>query len=221
MKQLVVFCLSIVTFSMATVAVGKAKVSKTDAALVTSEKKTKKGKAGRVKQAPETFKATFETTKGKFVMEAHRHWSPQGVDRFYELIQSGFFKEIAFFRVVNNFVVQFGIHGDPNVSQVWRDKRITDDVVKKSNKKGYLSFATAGIGTRTTQLFINLKDNINLDAMGFSPVAKVIEGMDVVENITGEYGERPNQGKIQAEGNAYLKKSFPNLDYINSVTITE
>ena len=176
-------------------------------------------------KAPETFKAQFDTTKGKFIIEVTRSLSPNGADRFYNLVRSGYFKDIAFFRVVPGFMCQFGIHGDPNVSAKWRAAAIADDPVKGSNTRGTITFATAGPNTRTTQLFINFGNNINLDGMGFSPFGKVTEGMDVVGKINGEYGDGPPsgpgpvQGRVQAEGNAYLKKDFPNLDYIKSATI--
>jgi len=176
-------------------------------------------------KAPETFKAQFDTTKGKFTIEITRSLSPNGADRFYNLVRSGYFKDIAFFRVVPGFMCQFGIHGDPNVSAKWRAAAIADDPVKGSNTRGTITFATAGPNTRTTQLFINFGNNINLDGMGFSPFGKVTEGMDVVGKINGEYGDGPPsgpgpvQGRVQAEGNAYLKKDFPNLDYIKSATI--
>jgi peptidyl-prolyl cis-trans isomerase A (cyclophilin A) len=176
-------------------------------------------------KAPETFKAQFETTKGKFTIEVTRSLSPNGADRFYNLVRSGYFTDVAFFRVIHGFMCQFGIHGDPGVSEKWRPASLADDPVKGSNTRGAISFAMAGPNTRTTQLFINYVDNINLDRMGFSPFGKVIEGMDVVDKINGEYGEGaprgrgPDQGRIQAEGNAYLKKDFPNLDYIKSATI--
>src|ERR1039458_6854143 len=176
-------------------------------------------------KAPETFKAQFDTTKGKFTIEVTRSLSPNGADRFYNLVRSGYFKDIAFFRVVPGFMCQFGIYGDPNVSAKWRAAAIADDPVKGSNTRGTITFATAGPNTRTTQLFINFGNNINLDGMGFSPFGKVTEGMDVVDKINGEYGDGPPhglgpvQGRVQAEGNAYLKKDFPNLDYIKSATI--
>ena len=175
--------------------------------------------------APETFKAQFATTKGKFTIEVTRSLSPNGADRFYNLVRSGYFKDVAFFRVIPGFMCQFGIHGDPGVSAKWRAAAIADDPVKGSNTRGTITFATAGPNTRTTQLFINFADNINLNGMGFSPFGKVTEGMDVVDKINGEYGEGaprgggPNQGRVQAEGNTYLKKDFPNLDYIKSATI--
>ena len=175
--------------------------------------------------APETFKAQFDTTRGKFTIEVTRSLSPNGADRFYNLVRSGYFKDVAFFRVIPGFMCQFGIHGDPGVSAKWRAAAIADDPVKGSNTRGTITFATAGPNTRTTQLFINFADNINLNGMGFSPFGKVTEGMDVVDKINGEYGEGaprgggPNQGRVQAEGNTYLKKDFPNLDYIKSATI--
>lgn len=183
--------------------------------------KTITGKEKKVSQTPEKFRFVLDTTKGKIAIEANRSWSPKGVDRLYELVQGGFFKDIAFFRVVDGFVVQFGIHGDPKVSSQWKSKNIEDDPVKESNKIGTISFATAGPGTRTTQLFINLGDNARLDSMGFSPVAKVVEGMDVVKKLYSSYGERPDQGAIQSKGNSYLKGSFPEMDYIKSAEISK
>jgi peptidyl-prolyl cis-trans isomerase A (cyclophilin A) len=170
-------------------------------------------------KAPEVFKAQFETTKGKFTIEVTRSLAPNGADRFYNLVRSGFFTDIEFFRVVPGFMVQFGIHGDPAVSAKWREANLADDAVKTSNARGTLTFATAGPNTRTTQMFINFGDNTFLDGQGFSPFGKVIEGMDVVDKINSESGERPNQGAIQQVGNEYLKKEFPNLDSIKSAAI--
>lgn len=176
-------------------------------------------------KAPESFKAKFTTTKGAFTIEVTRSLSPNGADRFYNLVKSGYFQDVAFFRVIPGFMGQFGIHGDPKVSAAWRGARIQDDPVKASNKRGYLSFAMAGPNTRTTQFFINLVDNTNLDSMGFSPFGKVVEGQDIVDKINGEYGEGaprgrgPNQGIIQEKGNEYLKASYPNLDYIKSAAL--
>ena len=177
--------------------------------------------------APEQFSVQFETTKGSFVTKVTREWSPLGVDRFHELVESGFFSDVAFFRVLDGFVAQFGINGDPEVQSKWRDQPIGDDPVKGTNTAGTISFAMAGPGTRTTQLFINLADNARLDGMGFSPIAEVTEGMDVVLKLYGGYGEGaprgggPDQGSIQQRGNEYLKASFPDLDYITSATIAE
>lgn len=176
-------------------------------------------------KSPESFKAQFETTKGKFTVEVTRSLSPNGADRFYNLVRSGYFKDVAFFRVIPGFMCQFGIHGDPKISTAWRKAAIADDPVKSSNSRGAITFATAGPGTRTTQLFINFGDNAGLDGQGFSSFGKVTEGMDVVDKINSEYGEGaprgrgPDQGRVQAEGNAYLKKDFPNLDYIKSASM--
>ena len=177
-------------------------------------------------KAPETFKAQFDTTKGKFTVEVTRALAPNGADRFYNLVRSGFFKDIAFFRVIGGFMCQFGIHGDPKVAAAWRTATIPDDPVKSGNARGAITFAKTGApNSRSTQFFINFGDNKNLDGMGFASFGKVTEGMDVVDKINAEYGEGaprgrgPEQGRIQAEGNAYLKKDFPNMDYIKSVTI--
>jgi peptidyl-prolyl cis-trans isomerase A (cyclophilin A) len=176
-------------------------------------------------KAPETFKAQFDTTKGKFTVEVTRSLAPSGADRFYNLVMSGYFKDVAFFRVIPGFMCQFGIHGDPAISAKWREANIADDPVKGSNTRGTITFATAGPNTRTTQLFINFADNTVLDGQGFSPFGKVVEGMDVVDKINSEYGEGapngngPDQQRIQMEGNSYLKKDFPNLDYIKSASI--
>jgi peptidyl-prolyl cis-trans isomerase A (cyclophilin A) len=176
-------------------------------------------------KAPETFKAQFDTTKGKFTIEVTRSLSPRGADRFYNLVKSGYFQDIAFFRVIPGFMAQFGIHGNPAVAAKWREARIPDDPVVGSNTRGTICFAMAGPNTRTTQFFINFVDNKNLDGMGFSPFGQVVEGLEVVDKINGEYGEGaprgrgPDQGRVQMEGNAYLKKDFPNLDYIKSATL--
>jgi peptidyl-prolyl cis-trans isomerase A (cyclophilin A) len=176
-------------------------------------------------KAPDTYKVRFDTTKGAVTVEVTRSLAPNGADRFYNLVKAGYFKDIAFFRVIPGFMCQFGIHGDPKVAEAWRDAPIPDDPVKGSNTRGTITYATAGPNTRTTQLFINLVDNTRLDGMGFAPFGKVVAGMDVVDKINGEYGEGapmgrgPSQGRIQAEGNAYLKGAFPNLDYIKSATI--
>jgi peptidyl-prolyl cis-trans isomerase A (cyclophilin A) len=175
--------------------------------------------------APDTFKVLVVTTKGPFTLEVTRALSPNGADRFYNLVRSGYFTDIAFFRVISGFMCQFGIHGDPAVAAKWRDANITDDAVKGSNTRGTITFADAGPNTRSTQLFINFGNNVNLDGMGFSPFGKVTDGMEVVDKINAEYGEGapqgngPDQSRVQNEGNAYLKKDFPDLDYIKSATI--
>ena len=169
-------------------------------------------------KAPDSFKVRFDTSQGSFTVEVTRSLAPNGADRFYNLVRSGYFKDAEFFRVVPGFMCQFGIHGDPKVSAVWRGANIPDDPVKSSNTRGAITFATAGPNTRTTQLFVNFGNNAGLDGQGFSPFGKVTEGMDVVDKIYSGYGEAPNQGRIQMEGNAYLKKEFPKLDYIKSAS---
>jgi len=178
-------------------------------------------------RAPELFRAKFTTTKGDFVIEVHRDWAPQGADRFYNLVKLGFYNDVAFFRSIEGFMVQFGINGSPEVNAKWKDANIPDDpAAGHSNKRGTISFATAGPNTRTTQLFINYVDNFNLDSMGFVPFGTVDEkGMKVLDSLYKGYGEGapsgmgPDQDRLQKEGNAYLKKDFPKLDYIKTAKI--
>jgi peptidyl-prolyl cis-trans isomerase A (cyclophilin A) len=178
-----------------------------------------------IETAPETFRVRFETTAGQFVVEARREWAPRGVDRFYNLAGAGFFDGVRFFRVIEGFMAQFGIAGDPEVASAWQGSRIEDDPVASSNTRGRVSFATAGPGTRTTQLFINYGDNSRLDGMGFSPIGEVVAGMEVVDSLHSGYGEGaprgrgPDQGRIQREGNAYLEREFPDLDWIRSTEV--
>merc|ERR1711907_344978 len=170
------------------------------------------------------FTVNLEPGKqGTFVVEVNPSWAPLGAARFRELIDSNFFKAARFFRVIDGFMAQFGIHANPKIAAEWRDKKLKDDPVKESNKRGMVSFATSGKNSRITQMFINFKDNSNLDGMGFSPFAQVKgDGMAVVDQLYKGYGEGapsgkgPEQGRIQSEGNKYLKKSFPNLSYIVS-----
>jgi peptidyl-prolyl cis-trans isomerase A (cyclophilin A) len=179
-----------------------------------------KNPASLTEQAPATYKAAFDTSAGNFVITVHRTWAPNGADRFYNLVKNGFYDETRFFRVVPNFMVQFGINGEPAVAAAWQNANLKDDPGgKQSNKKGYVTFATRGKDTRTTQVFINFKDNGFLDAQGFTPFGEVTSGMDVVEKITDQYGEKPNQGSIQQQGNTYLKAQFPKLDYVKKATV--
>ncbi len=177
--------------------------------------------------APGKYRAKFSTSKGDFTIEVTREWAPQGADRFYSLVKNGYFDNVRFFRVITNFMVQFGINGEASVNNVWRNNVIPDDPVTQSNTKGMITFATRGKNSRTTQVFINFKDNTNLDGMGFSPFGKVVEGMEIVESINAEYGEGaprgrgPDQGRVQSEGNAYLNASFPNLDYVKTARIVQ
>ena len=175
--------------------------------------------SGQAGPAPDVFRVKFDTSKGPFVVEVHRSSAPNGADRFYDLVKQKFFDDTRFFRVVKGFIVQFGLSGDPEVAAKWRKQKIEDDPVKESNTRGTLSFAMAGPGSRTTQLFINFADNERLDGMGFAAFGRVVEGMEVVDQINSEYGESPDQGRIQAEGNDYLKQSFPNLDYIKTARV--
>ncbi len=178
-------------------------------------------------QAPAQFRVKFETTRGPVVIEVNRKWAPLGADRFYNLVKSGYFDNVAFFRVIPGFVVQFGINGDPEVSAKWQKANISDDPVKQSNHRGYLTFATSGPNTRTTQMFINLTDNTRLDRMGFAPIGHVVEGMKVVDSLYSGYGEGapagrgPSQDRIYGKGNAYLKDGFPKLDYITRAEVED
>ena len=180
--------------------------------------------------APETYKVLFQTSKGDFTIEVNCVWAPKGADRFYNLVKNGFYDDVRFFRVIQTpepFMAQFGIHGDPEIAAKWEKANIDDDPVVQSNTRGTISFATAGPNTRTTQVFINYADNSRLDAMGFSPFGKVISGMEVVDQLHADYGEGapygrgPDQGRIQREGNAYLTKDFPKLDFIKKASIVK
>lgn len=180
--------------------------------------------------APAKYRVLFSTSKGNFTVEVTRDWAPKGADRFYDLVKSGFYNDARFFRVIRTprpFMAQFGIAGDPTVTAKWTDANLQDDPVKQQNTRGRITFATAGPNTRTTQLFINYADNSRLDSQGFSPFGEVISGMEVVDQLYADYGEGapggngPDQGRIEKEGNAYLKKDFPNLDYIKTAAVTQ
>src|SRR5436309_15796509 len=176
-------------------------------------------------QAPDSFRARFTTTKGDFVIEVHRAWAPLGADRFYNLVRSGYYDGVRFFRVLPGFMAQFGLHGDTAVTAAWRERRIPDDPVERSNQRGMVTFATAGPGTRTTQIFINYGANDRLDASGFAPFGEVVVGMDVVDKLYGGYGEGapqgrgPDQMRIHIEGEKYLARQFPKLDKITKATV--
>jgi peptidyl-prolyl cis-trans isomerase A (cyclophilin A) len=185
---------------------------------------SKKEEAAATEQtAPAVFRANFDTSKGGFVVEVTRDWAPQGADRFYTLVKSGFFDNARFFRVLPGFMVQFGLAADPAQNKKWGN--LIDDPVKESNKPGYITFATAGPGTRTTQVFINYGDNARLDGQGFAPFGKVVSGMDVVQQLYSDYGEGapqgagPAQDQIQGLGNTYLERDFPKLDYIKTAKL--
>lgn len=160
-----------------------------------------------------------ETSKGKIVFEIHPEWAPLGARRFRELVQAEYYDECRFFRSVPGFVVQTGMNGDPLVNGQWKNKKFRDDPVLQSNKRAYVTFATSGPDSRTTQFFINLEHNKQLDKMGFAPIGIVVEGMDVIEKLEMKYGEEPDQGLIASKGNDYLKANFPEMDYIVSARI--
>ena len=170
--------------------------------------------------APAVFKAKFTTTQGDFVVQVTRAWAPIGADRFYNLVRGKFFDGVAFFRVIPGFMAQFGINPDPKVSAAWSSQNLTDDPVKESNKRGFITFATSGPNSRTTQLFINYGDNSRLDAQGFAPFGEVIEGMDVVEKFYSGYGETAHQGPtMQQLGKSWIDKNMPKLDNIKAAVI--
>lgn len=176
--------------------------------------------------APDVFTVNLDTSKGPVAIEVHRDWAPIGADQFYTLVKTGFYDGDRFFRVLRNFVVQFGISGDPKMNQLWSNANLPDDPVKQHNRRGTVTFATAGPNTRSTQLFINLKDNsASLDGQGFAPIGKVTSGMDVVDSFYSSYGEMAPQGQgpdatqIEVQGNDYLASHFPRLDYIKKATI--
>ena len=176
-------------------------------------------------KAPDTYQVKFTATKGDFIVTVTRAWAPAGADRFYNLVKHHFFDDASFFRAISGFMVQFGISGYPPVSTAWAKATINDDPVSKSNAKGFITFATAGANTRTTQVFINLVDNARLDASGFSPFGEVTEGMNVVESLYTGYGEGapggagPAQDEIEKQGKAYLGQGWPKLDSIKTATL--
>ena len=159
------------------------------------------------------------TSKGSFTIETHRSWAPNGVARFHELVDIGFYNDARFFRVLSGFVAQFGMNGTPATNAMWSTRTFPDDPVVESNKRGFISYAqTSELNSRTTQLFVNYADNSRLDEMRFAPFAVVTAGMDVVDSLNAEYGDAPSQQSISEEGNAYLDANFPRLDTIVSIT---
>lgn len=180
------------------------------------------------RRSPNVFKVRMETSKGSIVIETHREWAPKGCDRFYGLVRAGFFDNSRFFRVRPGFIAQFGIAGDPVVTVVWKEQTIPDDPVRQSNTRGTITYAMTGPDTRTTQLYINLSDNSRLDKDGFAPLGKVVEGMDVADQLYSGYGEDAGggmrggkQGKIFEGGSAYLDREFPRLDKLIRATIVK
>lgn len=176
-------------------------------------------------RAPDTFKARFDTSKGPFVVEVHRDWAPLGADRFYNLVANGYYDDCRFFRVISGVMAQTGINGTPAIQTAWRRATIRDDAVKQSNKRGFMSFSTAGADTRSTQVFINLADNPRYDKLGMAPFGQIVSGMENADRLYSGYGDGapngngPVQQRIQTEGNAYLVKEFPKLDYVKKATL--
>jgi len=178
--------------------------------------------AGLNERAPNVFKARFDTSAGVFVIEVHADWAPRGADRFYNLVKNGYYDGCRFFRVVPGFVVQFGINGDPAIQRNWTNATIPDDKVTQGNTRGSVTFAKSSEpNSRTTQMFINFADNSRLNRQVFAPFGRVTMGMEVLGKIYSGYGEKPDQERIEKEGNAYLTKNFPKLDFIKKATIEQ
>ena len=181
-----------------------------------------KNPAALKEKAPSAYKVNLDTSVGPIVIDVHTDWAPNGADRFYNLVKNGFYDNCRFFRVMPGFMVQFGINGDPAIQRNWAMATIPDDPVKQGNTRGYVSFAKSSLpNSRSTQIFINFADNSALNRDGFSPFGTVTMGMNVVDKIYSGYGQTPEQPRIQTEGNAYLTKSFPKLDYIKKATIAK
>ncbi|MFN3322867.1 MAG: peptidylprolyl isomerase [Bryobacteraceae bacterium] len=182
-----------------------------------------KPEPAKAEAPPERYKVEFDTSKGTFQIEVIRDWAPRGADRFHQLVRNGYFDDTRFYRVLRNYIVQFGLSADPSTTQMMAQLKLQDDPRKESNRKGTVTFAHYGPNSRTTQVFINLRDNTSLDKDGFTPFGRVIEGMDVVEQISSIYGDwpprgsGPDQARIVAEGNVYLDRNFPRLDKIKAV----
>jgi len=178
--------------------------------------------------APDQFRVRIETSRGPIVVELHRDWAPIGVDRFYQLVEENYYDDVRFFRVLSGFMAQFGMSGDPAQTAVWSSRTIQDDPVVQSNTRGKVTFAKTGApNSRSTQLFINTADNAGLDAQGFAPIGEVVEGMSVVDALYSGYGEGaprgagPDQGQVRTEGNAYLQREFPKLDFIKTARVVK
>jgi peptidyl-prolyl cis-trans isomerase A (cyclophilin A) len=191
-------------------------------AAATKSGAAKSGAPAAARTAPELYRVKLATTKGDITVEVHRDWAPIGADHFYALVRSGFYTNASFFRVVPNFVVQVGMPADPAKAKTpLAEKAIKDDPVKQKNTRGMLVYAATGApNSRTTQIFINLKDNSSsLDPQGFAPFGQVTEGMEIVDQLYSGYGEAPVQERITKEGKAYLDKNFPKLDSIKTATV--
>ncbi len=191
-----------------------------------SSEPEKKVDVTRTEKAPDTFTVNFDTSKGTVLVEIHRDWAPNGVDHFYTLVKTGYYDGNRFYRVVRDFVAQFGMNGDPKLNQSWANAPIPDDPVRQSNVRGMLTYAATQMpNSRSTQLFFNLRNNSMLDDKGFAPIGRVSQGMDVVDSFFNGYGdappngEGPDQAKIGSQGNEYLQSQFPRLDFIKKATV--
>jgi peptidyl-prolyl cis-trans isomerase A (cyclophilin A) len=175
-----------------------------------------------VERAPDVYRARFDTSQGVFVIEVRREWAPLGADRFYNLVKNGFYDNARFFRVLDGFMVQFGLNADPDIQRAWQSANLKDEPVKQSNTRGFVTFTKENLpNSRYTQVFINHADNSYLDKDGFAPFGQVVVGMDVVDKLYSGYGRQnvPDQRRIIREGNAYLQKEYPKLDFIRRATI--
>lgn len=192
------------------------------AAKAQDDEQEEEATAPEAEASTDPFQIKFECTNGTFVIECYPEWAPLGVQRFRDAVEAGVYNDAGFFRVIPGFVVQFGIAGDPKLSAQWSENGILDEPVKTTNAPGTVTFAKSSApNSRTTQMFINLGDNVRLDGMGFSPIGKIVEGMEVVMAINPEYKQDPDQELIQEKGSAYLRENFPNMDFINTATIVE
>jgi peptidyl-prolyl cis-trans isomerase A (cyclophilin A) len=175
--------------------------------------------------APATYRVRFETSVGTIVVQVNKAWSPNGADRFYNLVKNGYYDDTRFYRVVEGFMAQFGLKGVNAIDQAWRNASFPDDPFTRSNGRGTITFAHAGANTRTTQVFFNFKDNTHLDPSGFTPFGEVVEGLDVMDRIYSGYGELPpagkgpDYGKAWVQGNKYLDQDFPEMTKVISATL--
>jgi cyclophilin family peptidyl-prolyl cis-trans isomerase len=218
-------CLGVVAVCVATVFAGCKGEARTPAAgpstPTVAANPLLKGPAATPTRSPDQYRASFATSKGTFTVQVQRALAPLGADRFFDMVNAGYFTDVRFFRVVPGFVAQFGMHGDPDVNKAWQEQHLTDEPAKASNARGTIVFATTPEpNSRANQFFINLVDNADkLDTRGFAPIGKVVEGMDVVDKLNTEYGEQVNQMRLASKGNAYLRAWFPALDSIVSAKV--
>lgn len=177
-------------------------------------------------RAPATVSLDVETSRGTITVELVREWAPSGVDRFYNLARAGYFDDSRFYRVIYGFIAQFGLARDPAIADLWRQRKIPADSVRQSNARGTISYAQFTPSSRTTNLFVNLRDNPELDTLGFAPIGRVIQGMEVADSLYADYGELPssaapvgNPKRLFGESNRYLDEAFPKLDRILKITV--